>query len=119
MKKISLFSLFILSLGTSAQEKYDEILCSGTTNDGALIEIQLDLFSKQNLISIEGKTHNLSVNNDFTIAWSNEVDGISYNNYISKINGGMVVIAVNSDKNSDTTIRANLSCVKKEDRILN
>jgi hypothetical protein len=102
-----------------AQENYDEILCSGITNDEALIEIQLDLFSKQNRISIEGKTHNLSVNNDFTIAWSNEVDGISYNNFISKINGSMVVIAVNSENNSDTTIRANLSCVKKEDRILN
>ena len=102
----------------SAQEDVRAILCAGAANDGALIEIQLDLYSSQNRLSIEGRSYNLSVNNDFTIAWSNEAENIRYDNFLSKINGNMVVIAV-SPESTETSIRANLNCVYKEDRVLN
>lgn len=118
MKKITLYSLFIFSLGLSAQDDVQLILCAGTTNDGALIELQLDLYSSQNRVSIEDQTYNLSTNNDFTIAWSNEVEGIRYNNFLSKINGNMLVIAINPES-TETGIRANLNCVNKEDRLFN
>ena len=118
MKKITLYSLFIFSLGLSAQDDVQAILCAGTTNDGALIELQLDLYSSQNRVSIEDQTYNLSTNNDFTIAWSNEVEGIRYNNFLSKINGNMLVIAINPES-TETGIRANLNCVNKEDRLFN
>ena len=118
MKKITLYSLFIFTIGLSAQDDAQVILCAGTTNDGALIELQLDLYSSQNRLSIEGQSYNLSVNNDFTIAWTNEVDGIRYDNYLSKINGNMLVIAINPE-NTETSIRANLNCVHKEDRVFN
>lgn len=118
MKKIILCSFFVLSLGLSAQEDIQEILCSGTTNDGALIELQVDLYSNQSRIVIEDEAYNLSSNNAFTIAWTNEVEGIRYDNFISKINGNMLVIAVNPE-NSESGIRANLNCVKKENRVIN
>ena len=56
MKKIILCNLFLLSLSLSAQDDAQIILCSGTTNDGALIELQLDYYSTQNRLAIEGKT---------------------------------------------------------------
>jgi len=118
MNKITLYSLFIFSLGLSAQDDVQVILCAGTTNDGALIELQLDLYSSQNRVNIEDQTYNLSVNNDFTIAWSNEVEGIRYDNFLSKINGNMLVIAINTE-NTETNIRANLNCANKEDRVFN
>lgn len=118
MKKITLYSLFIFSLGLSAQDDVQLILCAGTTNDGALIELQLDLYSSQNRVSIEDQTYNLSTNNDFTIAWSNEVEGIRYNNFLSKINGNMLVIAINPES-TETGIRANLNCVNKDKRVFN
>ena len=118
MKKITLYSLFVFTLGLSAQDKAQVILCAGTTNDGALIELQLDLYSSQNKLSIEGQAYNLSTNNDFTVAWSNEVDGIRYDNFLSKINGNMLVIAINPES-TETGIRANLNCVNKEDRVFN
>ena len=118
MKKITLYSLFIFTLGLSAQDDAQVILCAGTTNDGALIELQLDLYSSQNKLSIEGQTYNLSVNNDFTIAWTNEAEGIRYDNFLSKINGNMLVIAINPES-TETSIRANLNCVNKEDRVFN
>jgi hypothetical protein len=102
----------------SAQEDARVILCAGATNDGALIEIQLDLYSNQNRLSIEGISYNLSVNNNFTIAWSNDAEDIRYDNFLSKINGNMFVIAVNPES-TETSIRANLNCVYKEDRVFN
>jgi hypothetical protein len=117
MKKIILCHLFIFSLSISAQEDIQEILCSGTSNDGALIELQVDLYSNQSRIVIEDQAYNLSSNNDFTIAWSNNVEGIRYENFISKINGNMLVIAVN-EENSESGIRANLNCVKKNNRVI-
>ena len=118
MKKITLYSLFLFTLGLSAQDDAQVILCAGTTNDGALIELQLDFYSSQNRLSIEGQAYNLSVNNDFTIAWTNEVEGIRYDNFLSKINGNMLVITVNPES-TETSIRANLNCVSKEDRVFN
>lgn len=117
MKKIILCNLFLLSISLSAQDDAQIILCAGTTNDGALIELQLDYYSTQNRLAIEGKTYNLLVNNDFTIAWNNEVDDIRYDNYLSKINGNMLVVAVNSES-TETNIRANLNCVNKDNRVL-
>jgi hypothetical protein len=118
MKKITLCSLFIFSLGLSAQDDVQVILCAGTTDDGALIELQLDFYSSQSRLSIEGQAYDLSVNNDFTIAWTNEAEGIRYDNFLSKINGNMLVIAVNPES-TETSIRANLNCVNKEDRVFN
>ena len=117
MKKIILCNLFVLSLNISAQDYLKEILCSGATNDGALIELQIDLYSNQNLIKIEDESFNLATNNAFTIAWSNEVDDTRYDNLLSKINGNMIVIAVNQDS-AESSIRANLSCVEKLDRVI-
>jgi len=118
MKKITLYSLFIFTIGLSAQDDSLVILCAGTTNDGSLIELQLDLYSSQNRLSIEGQVYNLSVNNDFTVAWTNEVEGIRYDNFLSKINGNMLVVAVNPES-TETSIRANLNCVNKQDRVFN
>jgi len=118
MKKITLCSLFIFSLGLSAQDDVQVILCAGTTNDGALIELQLDLYSSQNRVSIEGQAYDLSANNDFTVAWSNEVEGTRYDNFLSKINGNLLVIAVNQES-TESGIRANLNCVRKENRVFN
>lgn len=118
MKKIRIYSLFIFTLGLSAQDKIQEILCAGTTNDGALIELQLDLYSSKNQVNIEGKAYNLSANNDFTVAWSNEAEGIRYNNFLSKINGNLLVIAVNPES-TESSIRANLNCIRKENRAFN
>ena len=118
MKKITLCSLFIFSLGLSAQDDVQVILCAGTTNDGALIELQLDLYSSQNRVSIEGQAYDLSANNDFTVAWSNEVEGTRYDNFLSKINGNLLVIAVNPES-TESGIRANLNCIRKENRVFN
>ena len=105
-------------MSLNAQEDIQEILCAGTTNNGTLIELQVDLYTNQNRIIIEDQAYNLSSNNAFTIAWTNEVEGIRYDNFISKINGNMLVIAVNPE-NSESGIRANLNCVKKENRVIN
>ena len=118
MKKISIYSLLIFSFGLSAQDNANVILCTGTTNDGKLIELQLDLYTSRNRIIIEGQAYNLSVNNDFKIAWTNEVEGIRFDNFLSKINGNMLVVAIDPES-SETSIRANLNCVKKELRVFN
>lgn len=118
MKNITLCILFIFTLSLSAQDEAQIILCAGTTNDGALIELQLDLYSSQNRVIIEGQTYNLSANNNFTVAWSNEAEGIRYDNFLSKINGNLLVIAVNPES-TESGIRANLNCIRKENRVFN
>jgi hypothetical protein len=118
MKKILLCNLFILSLSLSAQEDIQEILCSGITNNSALIELQIDLYSNENRIVIEEQAYNLTSNNAFKISWTNnDVEGIRYDNFLSKINGDMLVIAVNPE-NSESSIRANFNCVKKDNRVI-
>lgn len=116
MKKIILCNLFIVSLSISAQEEAQVILCAGTTNDGALIELQLDLYSSQNRLNIEGQSYDLLVNNDFTIAWQNKSEDLVFDNFLSKINGNMLVVAINPE-NTETAIRANLNCVNKDKRV--
>lgn len=118
MKKIIICSLLAMSLSISAQDSVQEILCAGTTNDGTLIELQVDLYTIQNRLIIEGQSFNLAKNNLYTIAWTNEVEDIRYENFLSKINGNMLVIAVDP-KNTETSVRANLSCVNKKDRLFN
>lgn len=118
MKKITLNTLFIFTLSVNANELAQIILCTGNTNDGNLIELQLDIFTSQNIINIEDQSYSLSANNDFTIAWSNEAEGIRYDNFLSKINGNLLVVATNLES-TDRGIRANLNCIKKEDRLFN
>lgn len=118
MKKIILCSLLTVSLSIIAQDSDQEILCAGTTNDGTLIELQVDLYSIQNRVVIEGQSFNLVTNNLYRIAWTNNVEDISYENFLSKINGNMLVIAVDPKK-TETSVRANLNCVNKKDRVFN
>jgi len=118
MKKITLFSIFIFSVSVTAQENTQTILCTGTSNDGALLEIALNLNTNKNIITVDQQSINLSANNDFTVSWTTSVQGIRYDNFLSKITGSMVVIAID-EGNSTSGIRANLNCVKRGNRVFN
>ena len=115
----SFLLIFILASGYAcAQDKSQLILCTGTTNDETLVEIQLNINTSKNLVIVESESFKLSANNDFLFSWSNEVGNIRFDNFLSKITGEMLVMAIDKT-NSSSAIRANLRCIKKEDRLFN
>mgnify|MGYP000751525176 CR=1 FL=1 len=116
MKKTIFLSISLFSICLSAQEESQKILCTGTANDGALLEIELDLNASKKSIIVDQQPINLSANNDFTVSWTTTVQGIRYNSFLSKITGDMIVVAIDEER-SASSIRANLSCIKKENRL--
>jgi hypothetical protein len=116
MKKILVLGISLFSICLPAQEESQIILCTGNTNDGALLEIKLDLNASKKRIIVDQKPINISANNDFTISWTTSAQGIRYDSFLSKITGNMIVVAIDEEK-SESGIRANLRCVMKEDRL--
>ena len=113
MKKFITLSLLLYCAHSGAQE----ILCTGLSNDNALVELEVNINAEDNSIEIENNSYELSANNEFSLSWSNQVGNIVYNNILSKITGDMAVIALDQNTSSTTT-RASLKCVMKANKVI-
>lgn len=93
------------------------ILCSGATNDSALVEIKVKISTDKNLIQIDDNAFSLQLNNDFALSWTNTVDKIRYDNYLSKITGNLTVFSINPEQ-EQPSVRANLICVQENKKAI-
>lgn len=118
MKKFLIFNLIMVSFVTHAKADEQVILCTGATNDNALLEIKITVSSDQSRIKIDDTSFNLLTNSEYALSWSNVVDSIRYDNYLSKITGNLSVVATNPEE-EQSSLRANLICVQEKNKVIN
>jgi hypothetical protein len=113
MKKILLASLLIFNIGVHA----DDLVCMGNTNNGQLIQLNVDLNKRLGKVTIENATYDLTISNDFMHVWQNTIDGQAYTNSLSRLDGSLTVIAENVlvNEQRQPVVRAVLSCKDKDE----
>jgi hypothetical protein len=113
MKKILLASLLIFNIGVHA----DDLVCMGNTNNGQLIQLNVDLNKRLGKVTIENATYDLTISNDFMHVWQNTIDDQAYTNSLSRIDGSLTVIAENVlvNEQRQPVVRAVLSCKDKDE----
>jgi hypothetical protein len=113
MKKILLASLLILNIGVHA----DDLVCMGNTNNGQLIQLNVDLNKRLGKVTIEDATYDLTISNDFMHVWQNTIDDQAYTNSLSRVDGSLTVIAENVlvNEQRQPVVRAVLSCKDKDE----
>ena len=112
MKKIlaSFVFLFSATILNAA-----DLVCMGNSNTNQLIQVAIDLDSRMGKVTVEGSTYDLAASNDFMYVWQNEVEGQTYTNSLSRIDGQLNVIAENVGEENQPIVRAILNCVDKKD----
>ena len=113
MKKILLASLLTFNIGIYA----DDLVCMGNTNNGQLIQLNVDLNKRLGKVTIENATYDLTISNDFMHVWQNTIDDQAYTNSLSRVDGSLTVIAENVlvNEQRQPVIRAVLSCKDKDE----
>ena len=113
MKKILLASALILNIGAYA----DDLVCMGNTNNGQLIQLNVDLNKRLGKVTIENATYDLTISNDFMHVWQNTIDNQAYTNSLSRVDGSLTVIAENVlvNEQRQPVVRAVLSCKDKDE----
>ena len=80
MKKILLASLLIFNIGVYA----DDLVCMGNTNNGQLIQLNVDLNKRLGKVTIENATYDLTISNDFMHVWQNTIEDQAYTNSLKQ-----------------------------------
>ena len=111
MRKFMFITILVTSFGVLAED----LVCMGNTNNNQLIQLNIELDKRLGNVKIENQTYQLTISNDFMHVWQNSIDGQSYTNSLSRIDGSLTVIAENVLVNDQRqpVIRAVLSCKEK------
>tara|TARA_Y100000992_G_C21263401_1_gene492544 strand:- start:1683 stop:2051 length:369 start_codon:yes stop_codon:yes gene_type:complete len=111
-------NLLILSLLVACSASADNgvAYCNGLTNDNTRVELKLDIDNLNNTVTVDDESKfAFIVANKFNYVWETPLGNTTFTNILNKLDGSMVVLVPNADRNQPPTLRAQLVCVEEED----